>query len=66
VPAAGARLTAGGKDIGRVTSAVLSPALGQPIALGYVQRDFTQPGTAVQIDGSGDATVAALPLVPLQ
>ena len=66
VPAAGARLTAGGKDIGRVTSAVFSPALARPVALGYVQRDFTGPGTAVTVEGSAEALVAALPFVPLQ
>ena len=66
VPAAGARLTAGGKDIGRVTSAVFSPALARPVALGYVQRDFTGPGTPVAVEGSAEALVAALPFVPLQ
>ena len=29
----------------RVTSAAFSPALGRPIALGYVHRDFAEPGT---------------------
>ena len=66
VPVARAALSAGDKGIGRITSAALSPALGRPIALGYVQRDFVEPGTAVHIEGSGDAVVAALPVVPLQ
>lgn len=66
VPAARAPLSAGDKGIGRVTSAALSPALGRPIALGYVQRDFVEPGTTVRVEGSGDAAIAALPLVPLQ
>jgi tRNA-modifying protein YgfZ len=65
VPAAGARLLAGGRDAGRVTSAVFSPALARPIALGYVHRDFVEPGTHLQVEGSGEAIVAALPLVPL-
>jgi len=64
LPASGARLTVGGKDIGRVTSAAFSPALARPIALGYVQRDFVEPATKVDVDGSGEAIVAALPLVP--
>lgn len=51
------------RDIGRVTSAVYSPACGGPIALGYVHRDFVAPGTTVTIDGV-TATVTALPFVP--
>jgi folate-binding protein YgfZ len=57
VPSAGARIVAGEKEIGFVTSAALSPALG-PIALGYVHRDFVAPGTAVDVR-HGDARVAA-------
>ncbi|HTM04212.1 MAG TPA: glycine cleavage T C-terminal barrel domain-containing protein [Vicinamibacterales bacterium] len=56
--AAGAKLFAGEREIGFVTSAATSPALG-PIALGYVHRDFTSPGTDVSVDGAGGrATVA--------
>jgi folate-binding protein YgfZ len=66
LPAAGTPLRSGDKEIGRVTSAAFSPRLATPVALGYVQRDFVEPGTTVQIEGSGDASVASLPLVPLQ
>ena len=66
LPVAGAPLRSGDKEIGRVTSAAFSPRLATPIALGYVQRDFVEPGTTVQIEGSGTAAVASLPLVPLQ
>jgi glycine cleavage system aminomethyltransferase T len=45
-----------------VTSATVSPALGRPIALAYVQRDFVQPQTPVAVDGIA-ALVAALPFV---
>ena len=61
VPAAGARIASGEREIGRVTSAVRSPALDRAIALGYVHRDFVEPGTPVTIDGSG-SVVAALPI----
>ena len=44
-PAAGSVIVGGDKEIGHVTSAVVSPALGKPIALGYVHRDFVNPGT---------------------
>jgi aminomethyltransferase len=60
VPAAGAAVTTEGRDIGHVTSATLSPALGKAIALGYVHRDFTTPGTAVLVGGMA-ATVSVLP-----
>jgi len=67
MPEAGDRLIAGDRDAGRVTSAVLSPALHRPIALGYLHRDFVEPGTNVSI-ARGDrrlpATVTALPFVP--
>ena len=66
VPAPGARVTAGGKDVGRITSSTFSPALARPIALGYVHRDFVEPGTGVSIDASGEAVVASLPFVPLE
>jgi folate-binding protein YgfZ len=67
VPAAGSRIRAGDREIGAVTSAVRSVALGGAIAMGYVQRDFTEPGTEVAvIDGDSilPAVVAALPFTP--
>jgi tRNA-modifying protein YgfZ len=51
VPAAGARIVSGEREIGRVTSATWSPDRGRPIALGYVHRDFVEPGTSVAVDG---------------
>lgn len=66
VPAAGSRIADGDKDVGHVTSAVRSLSLGVPIALGYVHRDFTAPGSAVAIVHGGDrlaAVVTELPFV---
>lgn len=62
VPAKGAPVETDGRDVGRVTSAVKSVALNTPIALAYVHRDFTEPGTRVMVDGAG-AVVTALPFV---
>ena len=65
-PAAGSAVVGGEKEIGHVTSSVLSPALGKPIALGYVHRDFAEPGTAVSIAFGATrvaATVTELPFV---
>jgi folate-binding protein YgfZ len=56
VPARGAKILSGEREIGTVTSAAMSPRLGA-IALGYVHRDFVAPGTSVQV--AGDAGLAA-------
>jgi folate-binding protein YgfZ len=57
-------LKSGAKEIGAITSAVESPALGRPVALGYVHRDFVEPGTPLDVSGI-PASVAALPFVPV-
>ena len=62
VPAAGTRIFSGEREIGRVTSATWSPLADCPIALGYVQRDFVEPGTQVAVDGSA-GLVVGLPIV---
>jgi folate-binding protein YgfZ len=65
-PHAGDAITAVDKEVGRVTSAVLSPCLGHPIALGYLHRDFWNPGTTVHIkrhNGFLSAAVTGLPFV---
>jgi folate-binding protein YgfZ len=49
VPLAGARIFAGSKDIGRVTSAAFSPGRGAVVGLGYVHRDFVAAGTEVTV-----------------
>lgn len=49
VPMAGARIVAGDRDIGRVTSAAFSPAHHRVVGLGYVHRDFAEPGTDVTV-----------------
>ena len=59
-PVRGAKVFAGEREIGVLTSAAISPTLG-PIALGYVHRDFTTAGTTVLVDGH-PATVAGLPM----
>ena len=61
-PAPGAPIVSGDREIGRVTSATWSPALARPIALGYVHRDFVEPGTQVAVEAVA-AVVTALPLV---
>ena len=55
--AGGSRVLSGEREIGFVTSSAHSPSLGA-IALGYVHRDFVEPGTAVQVR-TDEGTVAA-------
>jgi folate-binding protein YgfZ len=63
-PRAGARLTHDGKEIGRITSAAISPALGHVVALGYVHRSAFEVGTVLRAcDGDEvyDMTITDLP-----
>ena len=62
VPAPGSPLAADGRRIGVLTSAAFSPQTRHAIALGYVQRDVAEPGTAVMVEGTTEpASVVALP-----
>lgn len=61
LPAAGAKLRRNGKDAGVVTTAVHSPTLGRTIGLGYLRREFLEPGTKLEVEGGGSAEVATLP-----
>jgi len=64
VPSRDDVVRAGDRDAGRVTSAVLSPALGRPIAIAMVHRDFLEPGSELTVLHGEDrlrATTAALP-----
>jgi folate-binding protein YgfZ len=61
-PANRATIRSGDRDVGIVTSAMMSPTLKRPIALGYVQRDFVEAGTKLTI-AEGMAIVTALPFV---
>jgi aminomethyltransferase len=57
-------IMAGGKQVGAVTSACLSPTLGHAIAMGFVETGRTEPGSAVQVDtGRGvlEGKIAKLP-----
>jgi aminomethyltransferase len=65
-PPPGARIQAQGKDIGEITSSATIPGsqVDQPVALGYIRREFSTPGKEVHIDGHS-ATVADLPFADL-
>ncbi len=66
VPERGAVVRHRGEQVGRVTSAVASPALGRVIALGYLSRELAAPGTPVEVDlpgGPRGGVVSATPFV---
>ncbi|MBL02233.1 uncharacterized protein METZ01_LOCUS9141 [marine metagenome] len=66
VPIRNAKLFDNEKEVGHITSAVQSPALGCPIALGYVHRDYAAPGMQVQIQDQSHGqtgTVTKLPFI---
>lgn len=51
------------REIGRVTSAADSPALGKRLALAYLHRDFVEPGTPVYVrTAAGDSPAAVIKL----
>jgi aminomethyltransferase len=56
-----------GEPIGKVTSGGFGPTVNGPIAMGYVENGFAEPGTNVQLIVRGKelaASIVALPFVP--
>lgn len=54
----------GSREVGVITSGALSPTLGYPIAMAYVESSLAEPGTALTVDVRGSSlpvTVTALP-----
>ncbi len=65
IPQKGAKLFSGEREVGWISSAVYSPSLGCPIALGFPLRDFTAPGTELIVETQGErypVTVRSLPI----
>jgi glycine cleavage system T protein len=60
-PAPETKLLAGGKEVGEITSACVSPALGKTIALAYLRREAAEPGTRLTLASGVPAEVSALP-----
>jgi glycine cleavage system T protein len=60
-PAAGEKLMAGGKEVGEITSACVSPSLAKTIALAYVRREFSETGTKLALASGHAVQVTALP-----
>lgn len=63
-PRAGYAVVHGGAPVGEVTSGALSPTLGFPVAMGYVEAALAAPGTTLAVDVRGTelpVEVVALP-----
>jgi glycine cleavage system T protein len=60
-PAVGEKLLAAGKESGEITSACVSPTLSKTIALGYVRREVSEPGTRLALASGPAAEVTLLP-----
>jgi len=60
--APGTAILVDGREVGQVTSSVVSPALNRPIALAYLLRGFLDAGTSVSVNNL-PATVTPLPFV---
>jgi aminomethyltransferase len=64
IPAPGATASVDGREVGRITSPVVSPTLGRGVALGLLRREFWAPGTTVLVAAEGGelaTQVAELP-----
>jgi folate-binding protein YgfZ len=67
LPLRGTEIHHNGKRVGKVMSALHSPRLDRPVALGYLRRELQEPGTQVLAQGESAAiplTVTGLPFVP--
>ncbi len=65
-PRPGYEISASGKVIGKITSGTVSPILEKPIALGYVDKDYSDEGSKVNFVIRGKeipAEVVKLPFV---
>ncbi len=54
----------GDKEVGVITSGALSPTLGHPIAMAYVDPDVSEVGTELHIDVRGSRIAASVVSLP--
>lgn len=60
----GAKIFHNSQEIGQVTSSVVSPRLGQAVALAYLRRGSQEPGTSVELEIDGERRPAQVALLP--
>lgn len=63
-PLPGDRVLHDDKEIGRITSLALSPALAKIIALGMLRREAHEPGTVVHVESRGEKIPAEVTPLP--
>jgi folate-binding protein YgfZ len=61
----GTKLFREGKEVGQVTSSVVSPRLGATLALAYIRRGSDQAGTALEVEAGGGRRAAEVVTLPL-
>jgi folate-binding protein YgfZ len=65
LPVRGDQIIREGREVGKITSAIHSPAIGKNIALGYVRKECNAPGTELRVKTAAGAefpvTVLELP-----
>jgi len=59
IPKMDSKIIRGEREIGYITSSAFSPKLNQIIALGYIRREFSNPGAQVTIKMESNKTVSA-------
>lgn len=52
------------KEIGHITSSVYSPALKRAIAMGYLRREVSEPGTRLQVDWERQQIICEVTSLP--
>lgn len=62
-PRHGYRVLDGEREAGVVTSGALSPTLGYPVAMAYVRKELSEPGTSLTVDIRG--RIEPVEVVPL-
>jgi folate-binding protein YgfZ len=60
-PVPGEKLLSEGKEVGQVTSACFSPLLNRTIALAYVRREVSRPGSRLILASGAAAQIYQLP-----
>lgn len=61
--APGVQILHDGREAGRATTVVRSPALDRMVGLGILHKRAAEPGTRVEVEGGGSAEARELPLV---
>jgi|SRR5579875_804526 len=60
-PEPGGKILREGKEIGEVTSTCISPTLGRTLAMGYIRKEASDPGTKVILASGSEAEVTTMP-----